>query len=242
MPSQHIVTQFKIGEETILCVIERKRVKNMTLRVRRDETVHVSAPLSIRQSQIQSFLEKEQAYILQAIHKIRAYNKTHPILTLQDGDTLCIGGEKYTLDYRLGLTNTMYRKGQIIYLETKNASLEEKRRQYHMFLYAQGERLFPQSVERIFPLMAPYHIAMPMFRQRLMTSRWGSCIPAKQRITLNTYLAIMPPRVIDHVVLHELCHLVQPNHSRHFYNIMTMVMPDWKERRAAIEQYVSYCI
>ena len=76
---------------------------------------------------------------------------------------------------------------------------------------------------------------MPKLRQRVMRSRWGSCMPAKAIITMNTYLAIMPAEIIDHVMLHELCHLVHPNHSRHFYNVMTMIMPDWKERRAAYD-------
>lgn len=59
---------------------------------------------------------------------------------------------------------------------------------------------------------------------------------------MNTYLAIMPAEIIDHVMLHELCHLVHPNHSRHFYNVMTMIMPDWKERRAAMTPYLPYCV
>lgn len=234
--------QLRIQDELVPCLIERKRVKNMNLRVRSDETVYVSAPFRVPQGQIESFIAKEGAFIAKTLTKIRAYKKAHPLCYLRDGDTLYVDGMAYTLDYRVGLTNDMYRKGDTIYMVTKENTMELKRKVYHQFLFRQGERLFPESVDRVWPLLAEYHLDMPVFRQRVMKSRWGSCMPAKGIITLNTFLAIMPGKIVDHVVLHELCHLIQPNHSRHFYNIMTMAMPDWKERRAAMEEYMVYCV
>lgn len=227
---------------TLPCVIERKRVKNLNLRVRGDGSLYVSAPPGVPQGQIESFLQKERAFIVRTLQKIRAYQEDHPPVLLQDGDRLYVDGQAYTLDYRLGLKDEMYRKDGTLYMTTKDASLPAKRRVYHQFLFRQGQRLFPESVERVWPFLRDYHLERPAFRQRVMKSRWGSCMPAKGIITLNTYLAIMPGRIVDHVVLHELCHLIQPNHSRHFYDIMTMAMPDWQARRQAMETYLAYCI
>lgn len=67
-------------------------------------------------------------------------------------------------------------------------------------------------------------------------------MPLKGIVTMNTYLAIMPEAIIDHVMLHELCHFLQPNHSRHFYDAMTIRMPDWKARRQAMAKYLPYCV
>ena len=168
--------------------------------------------------------------------------KALPVLALRDGDGLYVAGTACTLDVRLGLRNTVRRRGRTVFMELADNTVEERRHLYHELLRREGEKLFAESLARIFPQLSAYGIAMPKLRQRVMRSRWGSCMPAKAIITMNTYLAIMPAEIIDHVMLHELCHLVHPNHSRHFYNVMTMIMPDWKERRAAMTPYLPYCV
>lgn len=68
-------------------------------------------------------------------------------------------------------------------------------------------------------------------RYQEMISRWGSCRPKTGRITLNLQLARYPEACIEYVLVHELCHLLHPNHSPAFYAAMTHWLPDWQERR-----------
>ena len=65
---------------------------------------------------------------------------------------------------------------------------------------------------------------------RNMTSRWGSCQPSTGRICINVRLALYPPECLEYVVVHELCHMLEPNHGAGFKALMTKVMPDWKQR------------
>ena len=58
----------------------------------------------------------------------------------------------------------------------------------------------------------------PEIRFKKMTSRWGSCTPGKNLITLNTALGHVPPECAEYVVVHELCHFLHPNHSKSFYS------------------------
>lgn len=67
-------------------------------------------------------------------------------------------------------------------------------------------------------------------------SEWGSASPGG-RITLNIKLVQVPPHLIDYAVLHELCHLVEPHHGRSFYALLGRVLPDWQERREALNRY-----
>lgn len=78
---------------------------------------------------------------------------------------------------------------------------------------------------------------LPEWRTRYMRSQWGSC-GIDGRIALNTHLVKCSERVIDYVILHELCHLVHHDHSRRFYGLMTVHMPDWSERRRELDRYI----
>ncbi|MEG1630218.1 MAG: M48 family metallopeptidase, partial [Erysipelotrichaceae bacterium] len=78
--------------------------------------------------------------------------------------------------------------------------------------------------------LSEYDIPSPSLKIRTMSSRWGSCIPDKQQITLNRRLIHYPIEFIEYVVLHELVHFVQPNHSKTFYAIVENHMSDYKKR------------
>jgi len=60
---------------------------------------------------------------------------------------------------------------------------------------------------------------------------WGCCNYNTQVIYLNWQIILSPLKVIDYVVVHELCHLFEPNHSKRFWNKVAKVLPDYKERR-----------
>lgn len=66
---------------------------------------------------------------------------------------------------------------------------------------------------------------------RNMTSRWGSCNPRTGRICINIQLARYPYECLEYVVVHELCHLLEPGHGSRFKQLMTEFLPDWKSRR-----------
>lgn len=232
----------QLHTHTLTYELTRKAVKNINLRIHSDGSVHVSAAPRVPLAQIENFLQKNSTFIIHAIGEMKKRRETMPFLTLCNGSTLYLAGTAYTLDVRLGLHNTIRRNGKTIYMEITENTPATRQQLYHKLLQQEGKRLFSASAARVFPLLADYPIEMPTLRQRIMRSRWGSCMPLKGIITMNTYLAIMPESIIDHVMLHELCHLIHPNHSKHFYNVMTMIMPDWKERKAAMAAYIPYCV
>jgi len=78
---------------------------------------------------------------------------------------------------------------------------------------------------------------MPDWRHRFMRSQWGSC-SASGRISLNTHLIKTPERLIDYVLLHELCHIQHHDHSRRFYGLLSRYMPDWDDRRNELDRYL----
>jgi predicted metal-dependent hydrolase len=75
---------------------------------------------------------------------------------------------------------------------------------------------------------------IPPIRVFTMETQWGSCSP-NGRLTLNPYLVKAPRECIDYVILHELCHLVEHNHSEQFYRLMNRVMPEWQVHKLKLD-------
>ena len=68
-----------------------------------------------------------------------------------------------------------------------------------------------------------------------MTRRWGSCGPGGV-ITLNVELVKAPPSSIDYILAHELCHRLELNHSKRFYELLRRVVPDWERARERLNR------
>ena len=85
------------------------------------------------------------------------------------------------------------------------------------------------------PLVSKYSAQMGVspagISYRASRTRWGSCNPRTGAISLSLYLLLLPDWCIEHVVVHELAHLIQANHGPRFYDIMDRCFPRWKEAR-----------
>ena len=66
---------------------------------------------------------------------------------------------------------------------------------------------------------------------RASKTRWGSCNPRTRKINFSLYLLLLPDWCIEHIVVHELAHLLEANHSPRFYAIMDLHFPRWRAAR-----------
>ena len=99
--------------------------------------------------------------------------------------------------------------------------------------------IFQAETEKLYQkIFKKYGLNQPRVLVRKMKTLWGSCTPKKDKITLNEYLLKADIRCIQYVILHELTHLIYPNHSKEFYDFLTIHMPDWKERKKQLDNEV----
>lgn len=81
----------------------------------------------------------------------------------------------------------------------------------------------------------------PPIKILTMQTQWGSCSPAG-RLTLNPHLVKASRDCIDYVILHELCHLAEHNHSERFYRLLGQVMPNWEKVKVRLDEMANVLI
>lgn len=93
--------------------------------------------------------------------------------------------------------------------------------------------IFQERLNHLLP-QATWVTGIPGFRIMTMQKQWGSC-SAKGSLLLNPHLVKAPKECIDYVVLHELCHIAEHNHSQRFWRLLTQVMPHWPEVKRRLD-------
>ena len=94
-------------------------------------------------------------------------------------------------------------------------------------------QLVPLFLEKWEPVMGVY---AAQWRLKDMKTRWGSCNVKEKRLWFSLALWEKPVDCVEYVVVHELCHLLEPSHNQVFKGYMTQFLPDWKERRKHLNE------
>ena len=227
--NQSSLRSVRLTNTELTYCLERKRVKNVNLSIRSDGTVHVSANSRVPIREIEAFIVSKEAFILRAIERCR---KTESPKQYVSGETFRFLGKTLRLEVIPAARENVVIDGDCLWLFTKTPDdPEAKQRRIDRWLDGQCRLIFSEVLGEFYPLFRQYAPEIPTLRIRSMKTRWGSCHTGKRIITLNKRLIEAPRSCIEYVAMHELCHLVHPNHSKQFYDLLTERMPDWKERK-----------
>jgi predicted metal-dependent hydrolase len=104
--------------------------------------------------------------------------------------------------------------------EVERLSMEDVRR-----LADEAARDIPERVRRFAPVVGVQYGRITIRNQK---SKWGSC-SSRGNLNFNCLLMLAPPSVRDYVVVHELCHLVELNHSKRFWALVSGVLPEYRK-------------
>ena len=223
-------------------VLERKQVKNLNLRIRKDGSVFVSANDAVSFDEVDEFVCNKASFILGTVKRFNemALYKPQPKQYVS-GETFYLQGRGLRLQVSQAAKDSISSDGVCIYLKAKDVNdFEKKRRMVNRFLDSQCKTIFVEVMDELYPLFKKYGIEKPALRIRDMETRWGSCLAKKGIVTLNKRLLEAPRNCIEYVVMHELCHFMHPNHSKYFYAFLSMLMPDWKERKQFLDKTAAF--
>ena len=233
-----MIKRITLNEQTVTYDLQRKQVKNINLRVKRNGEITVSANPRVPETVIEDFLYEQADRILRAIDQCEKAKQNAPApLEYTDGETVSVFGERKTLRVLKADQNKAITDKDTVLLSVKDTN-DRTLRQKTLQSYLDG-----LCREQLTALCHQYHrfftaegIPFPTIRFRRMTSRWGSCHTQKATVTFNLALMDFPLEFAEYVVVHELTHLIHPDHSKRFYDRLAKVLPDWKVRRALGKQ------
>ena len=228
--------RIQYGETTIEYDLTYAPRKTLAIHVYPDLRVSVVAPEATAMEAIEARVRKRASWILRQQRELDLYLPHTPPRQYVSGETHRYLGRQYRLKI---VTSDQERvkleRGYLYVFTPMKADREHVQALVEAWYRKQAQRVFTERLEALLPRFERLTLPSPRLVIRQMKSRWGSCTEGGT-ISLNLKLMQVPKKSIDYVIVHELCHLVEHNHSRRFYQLLDRVMPDWRERRRQLNQ------
>ena len=240
---QHPTTRLKFhyGDE----VIEFERVakqgnsSKVLIKVHPDCRVVVSAPNSATNSEVIAATQKRSRWITQQLRAFREQSEYIIPRRYVSGESHYYLGKQYQLkvieDSRLPQGVKLLR-GKIE-VNVRNKSAQKVQQLLNEWYRQRAKIVFAKRLDIVLE-QALWVQQRPDFRILSMQTQWGSCSP-HGRLTLNPYLVKAPSECIDYVILHELCHIAEHNHSERFFQLLGQVMPNWQAVKNQLDNMVN---
>jgi predicted metal-dependent hydrolase len=189
--------------------------------------VIVRAPLRCSDERIFAFLQEKSAWMQKHTAKREGAGARLPSENL-DGFVFMLLGKEYTLKLYDGQKIALDSPSQTLWLPKKNS-----RERLVKWLKENALRIFTQESERI---SAWTGLRFKEIKLSTARKKWGSC-DGDNVIRYVFRLIYTPKEMIEYVVLHELCHVKEKNHSKAFWALVERYMPDWKKRRLWLKNH-----
>lgn len=209
--------------------IERSNRRTLLLTVLKNGAVVVKAPISMKDETINRFIAEKQEWIKSKLfmHQ-KTVSKFEDVIKYKK---FLLYGNKYSIILDSVKKIETNEKFQIV---MPNKVEPEK---ILKTLKAWYKKVAKQVLsERLAFVENKIKLKSNSFRIGDSKGRWGSC-NSRGAICLNFRVLMLPPALIDYVIVHELCHLVEMNHSKNFWKLVSSFLPNVDKLKSAIKEY-----
>lgn len=209
--------------------IIKKNIKSLILRVDKNGVIKVSAPKHTSRENIQNFVEKHTQWIESKLKNIPKYANNEVIKYFD---------KSYILQINLAPKNRIVESQNlfsesILELYIKEDSIKNIKKMIFKWYKNKSQNLITSIVESY---QYAINRKISKISLREMATKWGSCNYKNATITLNVSLFSKPQICFQYVLLHELVHLIHPNHGSGFYKMLESLMPNWREIKTMLNQ------
>jgi predicted metal-dependent hydrolase len=204
------------------------------------------APAGIPKAALMEHIGKMEQWAQQQFTENPRLHQHHQIRNWEDGETVQVGDRSYTLriDHRetAGSTARM-QADRVVYLRlSRDLSAAQTDKAVRTLLSRIIAKDFYPEISRRVLDWNKKTVNKPIagIQLKYNHSNWGSC-SGKNNINLSTRLLFAPKEVQDYVIVHELAHLAEPNHSDRFWAVVEKFMPDYREKEKWLKVNRSLC-
>lgn len=198
--------------------------------------IEVEAPPRTPPSEIIKSVLKRARWIEKQLSKIYDMRRHVLVREYTSGETHFYLGRRYQLkvieDRRTA--STVLLKGGQLSVVLPRADAAAVRRRLNIWYRERADAYFRKRLGELAG-RTPWVENLPAIKLVKMHRQWGSCSPSGS-INLNPDLIRAPRECVDYVLLHELCHIREHNHSKKFYALLDEVQPDWRPIKARLDE------
>lgn len=198
--------------------------------------VQVDAPDNASLQEIKAAVQRRARWVLKHLDDIEERNRGVLPRQWVSGESQLYLGRRYVLKV---ISDPEQRKvtckliGGQLRVQGKDLNPERTQRAVREWYRERARDVFQRRLE-LMAAKLPWIKATPPWRIIDMQTQWGSCTP-EGVVVLNSHLVKAPPKAIDYVILHELCHLEEHNHSPRFYGLLDRFMPEWRSIKLQLD-------
>ncbi|MCB1205939.1 MAG: M48 family metallopeptidase [Verrucomicrobiae bacterium] len=211
--------------------------KSLAISVYPDLRVEAVAPMGADVERVREKLKKRLPWILRQRWYFEGLLPHAPPRRHVAGETHCYLGRQYRLKLHQGEERGVKLNGRFLEVTTpepKDATVV--RRQLEGWYQERAKAYFERKLGELFERLRGRDIPPPRLTVRRMKTRWGSCT-SDGHILLNPDLIQTPSHCVEYVIVHELCHLVHPNHGAGFKRLLVNLLPDWEKRKRRLAEF-----
>ena len=223
-----------IKDETIPIIIRNYKSSRYLKMYFKADVLYISKPKYVSMKTTMAFIKENEEYIYK---KYTAINKNNDLKLKkwETGESFSYKGEKYTIESKNTNENKIQidfnEENKVIHLLYPFNLIETNRKAY---IDKGMKKILKNNTLVLLKEKVPYwskatNISYKQFKVNDATSKFGSCIPSTKIMHFSSRLIMLPEDKIDAIVVHELCHIVYPNHSKDFYNLVRKYIPDYDE-------------
>ena len=208
--------------------ITRSDRKTLALTVDRMGNLIVRAPFNLPEYEIYKFIEEKDDWIKSRINKVKLKASTYPDLISYQ--KFLLFGTKYKTMKLMSVKSAKFENG-FCYVP----NLDTQKELVHKVVLVYKRLANKWLKQRTDEISQAIGIKYNSFKVSDTKGRWGACT-SKKEINLNFRVVCLAPALIDYVIVHELAHIKEMNHSPKFWVIVQSILPDYKKRRKAIKE------
>ena len=219
-------------------VVRKGNSRKLRIKVHPDQQVVVVVPIETTDEFIEASVAKKAGWIWQHLQDFA--NQKNDVLPRRyvSGETQFYLGRRYVLKVTINPEQPeavkLYRGKLTVNLTDEPEDKAAKVKKLLDAWYQQkAKAVFYERLLAMLP-KADWVQNTPSFRLLSMKKQWGSC-STQGNLVLNPHLVKAPKECIDYVILHELCHIAEHNHSDKFWRLLTQVMPNWKAVKTQLD-------